>query len=135
MLVSMVLKLLYSNFFSRKLATKVSKSSVHSIKRAYVERVKQKRKAGSDNEEVTTLPLKKRGRPFLLGECIDKQVQLYLKKIRDQGGIITASAAARGILISCDHSKLVEFGGHIELNRHLSFTRPNEVCSTKGHYI
>ena len=113
-----------SNSFSRKLATKVSKSSVHSIKRANVESVKQKRKAGSDDEEVTTLPLKKRGRPFLLGERVDKQVQLYLKKIRDQGGIITASvvvAAARGILISCDHSKLVEFGGHIELNRHWAY--------------
>lgn len=29
-----------------------------------------------------------------------------------------AMAAARGIVLSCDRSKLVEFGGHIELNRH-----------------
>ena len=29
-----------------------------------------------------------------------------------------AMAAARGILLSCDKTKLVEFGGHVQLNRH-----------------
>ena len=86
-----------------------------------MECLKQKRNDSSD-EEVVYLPPNKRGRPFLLGKQIDEQVQLYLRKVRDQGGIITASAvvaAARGILMSNDgdRSKLVECEGHIKLSR------------------
>ena len=78
--------------------------------KAYIECTKKKKRTDSD---ITTLPHKKRGRHCLLGECIDKQLQLYLKKICDHGGVITASvvvAAARGIIISEDRSKLAEFG-------------------------
>ena len=60
---------------------------------------------------MTTLSPKKRGRPILLGAHIDKQVQLYLKKIREHGGVITVSvvvAAARGILMAQDKSLLAE---------------------------
>ena len=79
---------------------KLSQSSVHTIKLAYMDHLKEKRGNSSDYE-VTELPSKKRGRPLLLGE-IDKQLQLYLRKIRDQGGIVTASVvvvAARGIYV------------------------------------
>ena len=106
------------------LGEKVSQNTVNSIKKAYLEHVKQKRRADSSDDEVKELPPKKRGRPVLLGECIDKQVQLYLKKIRNQGGVVTASvvvAAARGILMSTDRSKLIEFGGHIDLSRRWAY--------------
>ena len=89
-----------------------------------MESLRQKQKVGS-NAEVKTLPAKKRGRPLMLGEDIDKQLQLYQQKVRDQGGVITASvvvAAARGILLSNDRSKLVEFGGHIELSRQWAYS-------------
>ena len=33
-----------------------------------------------------------------------------------------AIAAARGILLSCDRSKLVEFGGPVELNMHWAYS-------------
>ena len=72
---------------------------------------------------MTVLPPKKRGRPFLLGD-LDQKVQLYLKKVRDAGGIVSAAiavAAARSILVSCDRSKLAEFGGHIDLGRHWAY--------------
>ena len=55
---------------------------------------------------------------------LDQKVQLYLKKVRDAGGIVSAAiavAAARGILVSCDCSKLAEFGGHIDLGRHWAY--------------
>ena len=87
-----------SAIFSNKLGVRVSKSTVNVMKKAYLEK---KRRTGSG--AVTTLSPKKRGRPILLGAHIDKQVQLYLKKIREHGGVITASvvvAAARGI--NCD---------------------------------
>ena len=47
-----------SAFFSRKLGVNVSKSSVNSMKKAYVECVKQKRRDKSD-DEIATLPPKK----------------------------------------------------------------------------
>lgn len=67
-----------SAVFSRKLGMKVSKSTVDVMKKAYLEK---KRRADS---EVSTLSPKKRGRPILLGQHVDKQVQLYVKKTREQ---------------------------------------------------
>ena len=88
----------------------------------------KRRQAGS--EKVSTLSPKKRGRPVLLGEHVDKQVQLCLKKIREQGGVITASvvvAAARGILMATNKSLLVEFGGHLSLSRHWAYHLLNRM--------
>lgn len=68
------------------------------------------------------LPLKKRGRPYLLGEDL---LQLYVKKVREGGGVVTTRiliAAARGIIVACERSRLVEFGGHIQLNRHWAYS-------------
>ena len=57
---------------------------------------------------------------LLLGESIDKRLQLYLKAIGANGGPVTAGiaiAAARGLLLVENKSKLFEYGGHIKLNR------------------
>ena len=108
-----------SAIFSNKLGRKVSKSTVNVMKKAYLEK---KRRTGSGT--VTTLSLKKRGRPILLEAHIDKQIQFYLKKIREHGGVITASvvvAAAHGILMARDKSLLAEFGGYITLSRHWAY--------------
>ena len=43
----------------------------------------------------------------------------YLKRVRDGGGVVSATiaiAAAKGILLSTDKMKLLEYGGHIQLN-------------------
>ena len=106
-----------STYFSRKLGKKINKSSVHSMKVAYLESVRRKRRA---DEEIAELHPKKRGRPLLLGNQVDDQVQLYLKKLREQGGVVSASvvvAATRGILVSIDRTQLVKFGVHIELSK------------------
>ena len=47
----------------------------------------------SSEDELQELPTRKRGRSVLLGEDTERQLQLYLKKIRDQGGVVTASIA------------------------------------------
>ena len=82
-------------------------------------------KSWSDDEEVTSLPLKKCGRPFLLGEHVDKQVQLYLMKTRAQGGVhgytSIVVAAAHGIILAYDRSKHIADGGHIDLSRHWAY--------------
>ena len=70
---------------------------------------------------------KKHGQPLMLGEDIDKQLQLYLQKVSNQGGVITASvvaelvAAARGIL---------EFNGHSSRVTHIMpIFPPIMLCS------
>ena len=68
--------------------------------------------------DITALPSKKRGRPVLLGQELDATVQMYLKRVREGGGAVSARiamAAARGILLKCDPTKLAEFGGHVQL--------------------
>ena len=125
-----------SNYFSRKLGRKVSQSSIHSFKWAYLKSMKENRGDSSD-EDIAELPHKKRGRPFLLGKDIDEQVQLYLHKIQENGGVITASvavSAAKGIMKSCDVTQLAEFGGHIETVG-IPFAKSNEVREEKGYYI
>ena len=104
---------------------KVSKSTVNVMKKAYLEK-----KQWTGSGMVSTLSPKKRGRPVLLGQHVDKQVQLYLKKIREQGGVITASvvvAAAHGILMALNKSLLTEFGGHITLSRHWAYHLLNRM--------
>ncbi len=88
----------------------MSKSTVHSIKTAYL------RKKKKIDEDPANLPTKKRGRPLLLGNTVDVQLQVYLKKIREHGGVVTASvvvAAAKGILKATNRSSLLEYGGYI----------------------
>ncbi len=99
---------------------KVSESTVKSIEQAYLEELR-KRARTDDGGEIAALPVKKRGRKVLLGEDLDCKVQIYLKKVREGGGAVSARitmAAARGSLLKCDLSMLAEFGGTIELNRH-----------------
>lgn len=91
------------------------------IKKDYTEELK-KRRASQDGEvDIRNLPLKKRGRPFLLGEDLDTKLQLYLKKVREGGGAVSTRivmAAAEGIILSYDKTKLEKFGGPIKINRH-----------------
>ena len=57
---------------------------------------------------------------MILGEDLDSKVQKYLRKVRDGGGVVSARiaiAAARGIVLSCEHSRLVEYGGPVELTK------------------
>ena len=112
-----------ATYLSRKFGNKVSVNTVHSIKKVYEEEAKTKLEADSD-DEVKVIPFKKRGRPLLLGEELDTKVQLYLKKVREGGGIVTARiaiGAARGILCSCDRFRLAEFGDPVELNPHWAY--------------
>ena len=62
-------------FFSRKLR-RVSENTVVSMKKEY----KQEKQKSEINDDVSVLPHKKRGRPLLLGDLMDDQVQAYVKK-------------------------------------------------------
>ena len=114
-----------ANHFPRKFSPKVTKTTVHSIKRAYLQGVREKKAATDDDDTLKDLPLKKRGRPVLYGEALDSKVQTYLRKVREGGGVVTARiviAAAKGIVLSCDWLILAKFGGHVRLNRHWAYS-------------
>ena len=76
---------------------------------------------------------------MLLGDKLDRLVQFYLQKVREEGGVVScriAMAAARGILMSTDKHMLVEFGGYVSLNPHWAYSllkRMNYVCAKKSY--
>ena len=72
----------------------------------------------------------------MLGQDLDAKVQLYLKKVREGGGAVSARIvmeAARDIMLTCDRPKLVEFKGHVQLNRHWAHSLLKR-CSTEGNH-
>ena len=79
------------------------------------------RKRKADEEmSIERLPSKKRGRPLILGYNFDTMVQEYLRKVREAGGAVSSRvviATAKGILLSCDRNRLVEYGGHISIGK------------------
>ena len=106
------------------MGTSVSDSTVKSIKSCYKEELRKQRASTGRSAIVNSLPEKKRGRTLLLGDELDKKLQLYLKRIREDEGPVTAGiaiAAARGLLMAEHKNKLVENGGHVKLNRHWAY--------------
>ena len=106
-------------FYSRKFGENINESSVHYMRDTYLEEFRNR------NGSIVVLHEKKRGRHLLLGEDLDKRVQSYLKKVREGGGVVTAAiaiAAARGITQSYNRSRLVEFGGHVQLTRDWAYS-------------
>ena len=102
-----------------------SKRNHHTLpQESLLAELKEKR-AAADDGDVTLLPLKKRGRPVLLEEVLDTKVPQYLRRVREGGGVVSARiamTAVRGILLSCNRSRLVEFGGDVELNRQWAYS-------------
>lgn len=83
-----------------------------------------------DSGNLFEPPGKTWGRRALLGDNLDQRVQLYLKKGREGGGVVSARiavVAARGILLTCDRSMLVEFGRHTEFNGHWAYSLPHRM--------
>ena len=111
-----------SRHFSDKLKKPVCRSTAKSLKKAYEEELRKRRRHGDGSSvELADLPAKKRGRKLLIGENLDLKVQLYLRKVREGGGAVSARiavAAARGILRKCNRSMLAENGGPIHLTRY-----------------
>ena len=67
---------------------------------------------------VTSMPIKKQGRPLLLGVEIDEAVQDYIKALRSCGGVVNTvivMAAAEGIMRVRDPGRLSEHGGHLQI--------------------
>ena len=86
----------------------VYRSSVkESLKKEKSEGVKEK------SEDVKEFPRKKMGRPLLLGDDLDVQVQEYIKYMRDRGTDVNTAVvmASDGIVRSKDANLLQDNGG------------------------
>ena len=96
----------------------LKESSVRTWRNVYTSEVRKKRGREGD---ITELPEKKRGRPYLLGEELDKQVRTYLISLRENGAVVNtaiALACAEGIVKSKDSNLLASNGGHIVLTKY-----------------
>ena len=69
---------------------------------------------------IGQLEQKRRGRPLLLGEQLDRYTREYIAELRRNGGIINAqivSSAALGIVKNFDANLLQSNGGHISCSQ------------------
>ena len=104
--------------FLRKLNTELKESTIRTWKTKYLAEVNLKKQSGELDVSVTSLCTKKRGRPLMLGEKLDKEVQYYLKAVREGGGVITTAitmASATAIVRRADRNLLSENGGPISI--------------------
>ena len=104
--------------FSKTLGKEIKASSLSTWKAKYEKELKRLASTNEVEKPVTRLPMKKRGRPLLLGEKLDGDVKLFIQGLRDAGGIVTTSitmAAATGIIRRSNRNLLSENGGPISI--------------------
>ena len=85
----------------------VSEPTARRAKNQYLHELK-KRPRSSDSDDFRELPTKKRGRPLLLGEEVDRQVRTYLNTMRGRGcAVNTAVAIGVGLGIARKHGSFI----------------------------
>ena len=98
----------------------LKETSVRRFKNSYLCKVKQKRKIDDEDTETEELPSKKRGRPTLLSEDVERQLKAYLVALREKGGVVNTAitiASASGIVTKKDSNLLDINGGPICLSK------------------
>ena len=105
----------------------LKETTVRRIKNVYLSELKKgsfetshSSESGGDSKVVQQLPSKKKGRPLLLGEELDKQVCDYLQVLRNNGAAVNTAiviACGDGIVRSKDVNLLAINGGSITLSK------------------
>ena len=108
--------------FSSEFSKELKETTVQDWVKSYQKELQKKRTSSEPGCDlvVSELPGKKRGRPFLLGEKIDVEVQTIIRAMRDSGAVVNTSiaiATAMGVLRKRDKSLLKEEGGPLELSK------------------
>ena len=102
-------------FYAKKFVLK--KSSVRTWKNAYNREIQSRR---GEITALKTLPEKKRGRPYPLGEELDKQVRAYVMSLQCNGAVVNTAivmSCAEGIIKNHNSNLLASNGGHILLTK------------------
>ena len=109
--------------FAKVLGTEIKESSVCTWKSKYLTEIKRKVSLGETTEGgvvVNSLPVKKRGRPLLLGDKLDSDVKSYVLAVREAGGVINTAitmAVATAMVRRSDKHLLCENGGPIKITK------------------
>ena len=93
----------------------LNESTVHYFRKRYLTEVAKRAKVG-DSSAVTKLDTVKCGRKVALGEPLDAEIKRYIQCLRENGTAVSVrlvQAAAKGYLLGCDCTVLVEYGGHV----------------------
>lgn len=103
----------------KQLGLEVKVSSVQTWKRKYMDKIRHKHQAGEvNNLSMKSLPVKKRGRPLLLGEKLDSEVKCYIQAVRGGGEVMTTAittVAATAIVKKSDRNLLAKNRGSITI--------------------
>ena len=102
-------------YAAKKMVLKAS--SVRDWKSAYIREIRSRR---GDITALKRLPEKKRGRPLLLGEELDRQVRAYVTSLRSNGAVVNTAivmSCAEGIIKNHDSNLLASNGGYILLTK------------------
>ena len=97
----------------------LKESTVRTWRNVYVTELQRKWKI-QDNTCIKELPEKKRGRPLLLGNELEKQVKTYIGYLRERGAVVNATivlGVAQGIMRNHNSNLLACNGGHICLGK------------------
>ena len=98
----------------------LKESTVRTWRDNYRTELRKRGQEGSDSMTIKALPSKKKGRPLLLGDELDRQVQAYIGKVREGGCVVNSAiviAAARGLVSKHDGRLLDTNGGPISLKK------------------
>ena len=74
--------------------------------------------SAAGNGTINKLCEKRWGRPLLIGEDLDHQVQQFIREVQASGGVVNTAltlAATKGIVLAEDANLLSENGGYLNL--------------------
>ena len=86
--------------------------------------MKENRARADDDGDLAVLPAKENRKTSAFGRWFTYEGADVLE-VKEGGGVVSARiamAAARGIVLTCDRSLLVEFGGYVELSKHWAYS-------------
>ena len=100
-------------------ADSLKESTIRGWKNAYLKELDSRKRSGRELD-VKTLPQKKTGRPLILDEETDKEIQQYLLALREAGGAVNCAivrASAMGIIRRKNSCLLACNGGPVVLTK------------------
>ena len=98
---------------------KLKESSVRTWMNKYKKELVDRKKSGK-SMNIVRLESKKMGRPLLLNEKLDREVQSYLRALRDKGAVVNSAiviACAEGVMKNFDSNLLLINGGYVSFSK------------------
>lgn len=110
--------------FSKELKKTLNESTVRGMRNAYI-----KNKAVNTETEVTSLPIRQRGRPCLLGKEHDDKVKNFVIAVRRSGGSVGTKLLIAAVLKDCFGMSHLPF--YLSMEDPSPWTRPGpDLCWT-----